>query len=399
VEDFESYTNDSPKRVFQAWIDGAGFSPDPFFPQGNKGNGSGALVGYDPTLGSIMETKTVHAGRQSMPLAYDNTAGATYSETTRTFDAAQDWTAGGIKTLAVNFRGEAGNTGQLYLKIGNTKIAYNGEAADIARAQWLPWLIDLSAVSGANNVRTLTIGVEGAGASGKLCIDDIRLYPDEIELVTPVQPDAAGLLIKYLFDQGSGTTVTDGSGKGNAGTINGTPRWVPGVSGTALEFDGAVNYVSTGKSLLNNLPAFTIACWLRGDLSAANRSGLIGQNDCVEYGVASGNTIQIWTAGGGAVNLPWPYSSTDKWHHLTAVADGAGIVFYLDGRPAASGGTATTSYGTSTFSANIGGGGVFDATGNYFIGQIDEVYVYQRALSAAEVAGLAGRTAPMPKPL
>jgi len=399
VDDFESYTNNSPNRVFQTWIDGLGFSEDEFFPQDNPGNGSGSAVGYDPLVGDIMEKTIVHSGRQSMPMTYDNGTVA-YSEATRTFESPQNWTLHGIKTLAVHFRGEAGNTGKLYLKIGNTKIAYNGEAADIARAQWLPWNIDLSGVSGnLSKVTSLTIGVEGAGAKGMLYLDDIRLYPKAPEYVTPVQPDAAGLLIKYLFDQGSGTTVADGSGKGNTGTINGTPRWVPGVSGTALEFDGAVNYVSTGKSLLNDLPAFTIACWLKGDLSAANRSGLIGQNDCVEYGVVSGNTIQIWTAGGGSVNLPWPYSSTDEWHHLPAAADGTGIVFYLDGRPAASGGTATTSYGTSTFSVNIGGGGVFDATGNYFIGQIDDVYVYQRALSAAEVAGLAGRAAPMPKPL
>jgi len=397
VDDFESYTNDSPKRVFQAWIDGAGFSADDFFPQGNKGNGSGALIGYDPLAGAIMEKTIIHSGGQSMPMTYDN-ANVTYSEATRTFDVAQDWTAKGIKTLSLWFRGGVGNGGQLYVRINGAKVPYAGAAGDIAEAVWLPWNIDLSGVSGnLSKVTSLAIGVEGAGAKGMLYLDDIRLYPKAPEYVTPVQPDAAGLLIKYLFDQGAGTSVADGSGNGNAGTINGTPRWVPGVSGTALDFDGAANYVSTGKSLLNSLPAFTIACWLKGDLSAANRSGLIGQNDCVEYGVVSSNTLQIWTAGGGSVGLAWPYSSTDQWHHVTVVGDGTRIVFYLDGRPAASGGAATTSYGTSTFSVNVGGGGVFDATGNYFTGQMDEVYVYQRALSDAEAAALAGRTAPISK--
>ncbi len=56
VDDFESYTNDSPKRLFQTWIDGAGFSPDDFFPNGSAGNNSGSLVGYDPEAGDIMET-------------------------------------------------------------------------------------------------------------------------------------------------------------------------------------------------------------------------------------------------------------------------------------------------------------------------------------------------------
>jgi len=176
VDDFETYGNDSPNRVFQTWVDALGFSPDDFFPTGNSGNGSGALIGYDPLAGDIMEKTIVHSGRQSMPMTYDNSTVA-YSEATRTFDSPQNWTLHGIKTLAVHFRGEAGNTGKLYLKIGNTKIAYNGEAADIGGAQWLPWNIDLSGVGGnLSKVTSLAIGVEGAGAKGVLYLDDIRLY-------------------------------------------------------------------------------------------------------------------------------------------------------------------------------------------------------------------------------
>ena len=56
VDDFESYANNSPNRLFQTWIDGLGFSPDDFFPQGNSGNGTGAIVGYDPMQGNVAET-------------------------------------------------------------------------------------------------------------------------------------------------------------------------------------------------------------------------------------------------------------------------------------------------------------------------------------------------------
>jgi hypothetical protein len=171
VDDFESYTNDSPNRVFQTWIDGLGFSPDEFFPNGHSGNGTGAAVGYDPTSGPIMEYRIVHGGRQSMPLAYSG-----QSETTRTFAPARDWSQHGIKTLVVHFYGTAGNTGQLYVKIGNTKIPYPGAGADIAAEVWIPWEIDLAA-SGSSlaNVSTLSIGVDGNGAGGLLYIDDIRL--------------------------------------------------------------------------------------------------------------------------------------------------------------------------------------------------------------------------------
>ena len=91
LDNFENYTNESPKRLFQTWIDGLGFSPDDFFPKGGEGNGSGALVGYDPLAGDIVETVRVNSGSQSMPMFYDNST-ASYSEAQRTFAEPQDWT-------------------------------------------------------------------------------------------------------------------------------------------------------------------------------------------------------------------------------------------------------------------------------------------------------------------
>lgn len=109
MEDFESYTNNSPNRVFQTWIDGFGFSADEFFPQGGAGNGSGAMVGYDPGTGNIMQRVIVHSGRQSMPLQYDNTASPFYSEAQRKFATAQNWTDNGANTLVLYVQGSAGD--------------------------------------------------------------------------------------------------------------------------------------------------------------------------------------------------------------------------------------------------------------------------------------------------
>ncbi len=175
VDDFESYTNESPNRVFQAWIDGAGFSPDDFFPKGNAGNASGSLVGYDPQDGTIVETRIVHGGSQSMPVAYDNTAAPKYSEAERTFSSPQNWTVAGVTTLVVHFRGAPDNKGQLYVKINGTKILYPGDAADIAGTAWVAWNIELaSAGVSLTSIRTLAIGVDG-GETGTLYIDDIRV--------------------------------------------------------------------------------------------------------------------------------------------------------------------------------------------------------------------------------
>ncbi len=112
VDTFEGYTNDSPTRVFQTWIDGVGFSADEFFPDGNPGNGTGAAVGHDiwsdgATHTTIMETRILHSGRQSMPLYYDNSKADTKykSEGERTWAAAQNWTVGPVDTLQLYFRG------------------------------------------------------------------------------------------------------------------------------------------------------------------------------------------------------------------------------------------------------------------------------------------------------
>ena len=384
VENFESYGDDEGERIYEIWADG-------------WVNETGSTVGYLES--PFAEQTIVNSGDQSMPLLYDNSS-TTVSEAERTFATPQNWVGNGIKTLAVQFHGAQDNTGQLYLMINNTKIAYDGPASDINKAQWQPWLIDLSSV-GANlqSVTKLVIGIEGSGAEGIVYIDDIRLYPKEIEVVTPVEPDTAGLVLHYALDEGAGTTVADASGNGNTGTIDGDPTWINGVSGSALGFDGSRDYITTGASLLSDLQAFTIACWLKGDLSLGDRSGLIGQNDCIEYGISASNNVQIWSAGSGAVNLAWAYDADADWHHIVAVGDGQTVTIYLDGKPAISGGTAITdTYGSSTYPVNIGGGGVFDATDNWFSGQIDDVYIYQRALSAAEVAGLAGRTEPIVMP-
>jgi hypothetical protein len=112
IDDFESYTNDSPNRVFQTWIDGYGFSKDEFFPAGDPGNGTGAAVGHDiwaegTPYTTIVETKAVHGGAQSMPLDYNNINTPFYSEAERRWTTSQDWTINGVDTLTLYVQGRA----------------------------------------------------------------------------------------------------------------------------------------------------------------------------------------------------------------------------------------------------------------------------------------------------
>ncbi|MCH7920760.1 MAG: hypothetical protein IIC50_22640 [Planctomycetes bacterium] len=163
IDDMESYRDEEFLEIWATWVDGF---DDP---------ANGSLVGG---ASGTPETGMVQGGGQSLPMDF-GTGGASVSEATRTFDQAQDWTRSGIQSLVLYFKRGADNTGaaQVYVKINDTKIVYEGAAGlPPGWDAWTQWTIDLSAVAGAASVRSLTIGVEGAGAAGVLYVDSIQLF-------------------------------------------------------------------------------------------------------------------------------------------------------------------------------------------------------------------------------
>ena len=181
VDDFDPY-DDACNRIFFAWEDGLGHNGgegiDGCDEPASNGNGGGSIVGN--ASAPFAEQLIVYAGTQSMPLEYDNAFGA--SEATLTFPA-QNWSGSGIKSLSLYVFGAADNSGQLYLKINNTRV---DGAPDIGQAGWQPWHIDLSTVGGnLTNVTGLTLGIDGANAAGKIYVDSIRLYPYVSQSGTP----------------------------------------------------------------------------------------------------------------------------------------------------------------------------------------------------------------------
>jgi hypothetical protein len=129
VDDMETYTNDSPNRLFQFWIDGLGFT-DP--PPGNPGNGSASFVGHDIwTAGTpyttIVETDTVQSGSQSMPLYVNNSTSPFYSETDRTFAQAIDMAGNGVTDLSIWVHGAPAK----FEETGPGSVRMSGGGADI----------------------------------------------------------------------------------------------------------------------------------------------------------------------------------------------------------------------------------------------------------------------------
>ena len=377
VDDFESYTDDidAGGAIFLIWIDGY------------EVNGNGSTVGHMEA--PFAETTIVKSGSQSMPLFYDNTS-APMSEAELAL--AQNWTTSGVQSLALSFQGAAGNTGQLYVKINGTKVVYDGDASDIARAAWLPWNIDLSAVGGnLASVTSLIVGVEGAGATGVVYIDDIRLYPNAPELITPVEPDPANLVARFTFDG----NANDSSGNGYNGTINGAPTYVAGVDGQAINFNGTTDYVVVGSVGISGTASRTISGWAKADtLTIPDWCNIFGFT-----GATAANDLSFDMNKRGGENqycihvYGWEQNILEidlEWHHLAATYDGTTIVSYSDGYLV---GSTDRELNTDDI-VHMGKRAHSEVM---WPGSVDEVRIYNQALSAGEIASLAGKTAPLHK--
>ncbi len=188
----------------------------------------------------------------------------------------------------------------------------------------------------------------------------------------------------------SGTAGVEDEGGYEGGIVHGESGPRPPqfaafeTNNTAPLFDGTSAYVNGPFELLDALPAFTLAGWINPTAPQGNRTGLFGQNDTIELGFIAPGTIQVWTTY-GSVTVGYPFPN-NQWHHVMAMGGNGQLALYFDGNLAGTTATSPANFGESQFDFNIGGGGVFDPTGNYFQGLINEVAVWFRALSTNEIA-------------
>ncbi len=178
IEDFESYTDDigAGQAIWQTWIDG--------IDDVHNGN---SIVGYSQS--PFAEQVIVHGGEQSLPLIYNNNGPPFYSETYRTWQTPQNWTAGAADTLKLYFRGDPSNTPErLYLVVednaGRTKMVRHSDPSASCLAGWQSWTLsfDTFASAGVNitSVSTMIIGLGNRdnptpGGNGTVLVDDIAI--------------------------------------------------------------------------------------------------------------------------------------------------------------------------------------------------------------------------------
>lgn len=226
-------------------------------------------------------------------------------------------------------------------------------------------------------------------------IDDVKFWrsalsQDDAEEVAATEPSP--LIAHWKFDEGSGTSAIDSTGNGYTGTITEAAysSAIPPVAFNnpySLDFDGINDGVSTSLSL-NNYAEFTLAGWAY-PRTAESAEGWFGANDVFEFLFNSPTELRCWTSP-GAVN----YSFADdpeflnNWHHITCIGDGENVILYVDGEEVARSAHApTNNYGSGsnfTIGKGVQGGG---DTGP-FDGLIDDVRVYNRALTPEEMEGL-----------
>lgn len=162
-----------------------------------------------------------------------------------------------------------------------------------------------------------------------------------------------------------------------------------GGNNSALSLVAQNGFVGVPLQLLNNRSAFTVTGWVRRGAVRSTRGGYFGQNDLLEFGDAGGGlNIESWIAARGGNMLPeYPFAD-NQWGFIALSADQNAATLFLNGVQVGQMAGAIANYGTSNFNFNIGGGGVFNATGDFFRGEIDEVAVFDKALSANRIQQL-----------
>ncbi len=200
-----------------------------------------------------------------------------------------------------------------------------------------------------------------------------------------------GLVGWWRFDEMSGSTAGDSSSKNNVGTLRNGPAWAAGHSGGALNFNGSNSYVACGADgSLNLTGSLTITAWINPASFGADGYGRIVDKGNNSSGFSffvnqHSNALSYVVYGGQLVNSNANAVVLNRWQHVAVVYDQAArtVSFYVDGRIAG-----THQYTASPPAAMsrplVIGIREYNLT-RAFNGLIDEVSVFDRALTAEQI--------------
>jgi glucose/arabinose dehydrogenase/fibronectin type 3 domain-containing protein len=212
-------------------------------------------------------------------------------------------------------------------------------------------------------------------------------------IATATTPDAPatppGLVGAWGFNEGAGTTAADASGSGNPGTLQGGTAWsANGRYGGAVSFNGSTGLVRVEDSASLDLTAgMTLSAWVMPSVAQTGWRTIMQKQSDAWFLNASSGAGALVPAGGGTFGSSTPYvagataNPVGAWTNVALTYDGATLRLFVNGVQVATRPTTGAIQATAS-PLWIGGNNPY---GEYFTGLIDEVRVYNRALTATEV--------------
>ena len=245
---------------------------------------------------------------------------------------------------------------------------------------------------------TLEGGTAGCtGGANCYCKASTRGALASSGLITTCDPTGAlgvggGLVGYWKMNESSGTSVSDSAGSTTLSTT-GSPTFVLGKFGNALSLNGTSQYASVSTaagSAVNPLSQITISAWIRP--AAAQLGYFVSRNGPYSLGMQTDRKIQFNILTGGILGSPLVSSSTillNSWSHVVGSYDGSNMWIYINGTAE----TPLSKSGNMDQAAKTFYIGFGDcAFCNFFSGLVDDVRIYNRALTGSEVSCLSTLT-------
>jgi hypothetical protein len=226
------------------------------------------------------------------------------------------------------------------------------------------------------------------------------LAPDLAAFAAP-DPPLSGLVAYWRLDRGGGTTVPDDTGK-NTGTLLSGAAWTDQgfdttrfTNGGAVQLDGVNDGVRLGVATLpalEQVKTISFWFWMSAPPTAQRKTLIVLSNTArqrsIQIGIETGRlAVWDWNRAIGSGDLYAPGPAAPGWQHVAYTLSAQGQTLYLYGTRAATGGAGNRA-GPIT-DAFLGTYDPATDTKEHFAGRIDDVRIYDRALSATEIAELA----------
>ena len=202
------------------------------------------------------------------------------------------------------------------------------------------------------------------------------------------------LVARWLLDETTGTSATDSSSYTHHGTLNGagfsfSANTTSGKIGHALNFNGTLDYIEVPYSSDLNPSKFTCSLWVRVLGGAGTyRSPLTSRNNDNTAGyffyATNGNLWAFWMGNGVSwVTSNGPSVVIGTWTFLVGVYDGTNQIFYVNGQQVDS--DVISLIPNTAKPLRIGAGATEGGPNYRFNGDIDDVRIYNRVLTSAEI--------------